>query len=101
MFLGAAVGAGHGLSGLLGAVAALRLHSRRDTSPMNDITIGALIGAGAAWVVAILIVALMVRQAPGPLILVPVGMFCAGFTAVGAAILARSDLRRAASAWAR
>ncbi len=101
MSFGAVAGAAHGLSGLLGAFAALRLRSRRDPSPLNDITIGALIGAGTVWVMAILIVALIVGRAPGTLILVPVGMFCAGFTAVGAAILARSDLRRATSAAAR
>ncbi len=103
MAFGAAVGAGHGLSGLRGALAGLRFRSRslRDPYLMNDLTVGALIGAGIAWLIAILVLAVTAWPLPNVLLLDPVGMLCAGFTAVGAAVMARSDFRRAAAAAAR
>lgn len=101
MVFGAALGAGHGLSGLLGALAALRPRKQQDPTPFNDLTVGALIGAGLAWLVAILVLAVTVWPPPGTLLLVPVGMLCAGLTAVGAAVMARRDLRRTATAGTR
>ncbi len=101
MLIGAAIGAGHGLSGLLGALAALHLRNQQDPNPFNDLTVGALIGAGLAWLVAILVLAVTVWPPPGTLLLAPVGMLCAGLTAVGAAVMARSDLRRKAAMGSR
>ncbi len=85
MLFGAALGAGHGLSGLLGALAALRLRHQHDPNPFNDLTVGALIGAGLAWLVAILVLAVTVWPPPGTLLLAPVGMLSADLGRAGAA----------------
>ncbi len=99
--LGAAVGAGHGLCGAVGAIVTLRLRRSTDSTAMADVCLGASLGAGVGWLTAIVVVWATAGNALGALLLVPVAIICAGLTALGASVLARFDLRREAGGGVR